>query len=321
MYVEKTMTRIEKALDNLLIHSKGEIKSRIDQVSFDVKVEETRAVAYCYCLRVDANGNLRLKDLIEFIDEKIVEYAIPLKEINEAKKYFDETGSPAKVQRLRKKAENLFTDLEKTGEGGEILLYILVQEFLKLPQLISKMSLKTSGKLHYQGADGIHVGYDKSTNRLNLFWGESKMYSSVNDAMDKCLKSIKSYLLDPISSSSVHERDMQLITSNINSNINDSELEDILVRYFDKDDDLSNQLEYKGLCFIGFDSDKYPNGGMQKTTEEIKDDLQKEVSKWYKSLSKKIKSHVNLELKEIHVFLMPFPSVAEFRKFYLNEIK
>ena len=315
------MTRIEKALDNLLVRSKGEIKSRIEEVSFNVKIEDTETIGYCHCLKVDANGNLRLPDLIEFIDEKIVEYAIPLKEIDEAKKYYEETGSPAKFQRLRKKAENLFTDLEKTGEGGEILLYILVQEFLKLPQLISKMTLKTSGQMHYQGADGIHVSYNDLENKLNLFWGESKMYANMNDAMNECLKSIKAFLLDPISANSVQERDIHLITSNITSNVNNTELENMLVRYFDKDDDLSNSVEYKGLCFIGFDSDKYPTINIQKTTEEIKNDLQNEISKWYKSLSKKIKSHAKLEFKEMHVFLMPFPSVAKFREYYLKEIK
>src|SRR5690606_35637619 len=196
------MTRIEKALNNLLISSKGEIKSRIEEVSFNIKIQNTETIGYCHCLKVDGNGNLRLPDLIEFIDEKIVEYAIPLKEIEEAKKYLEDTGSPLKFQRLRKKAENLFTDLEKTGEGGEILLYILVQEFLKLPQLISKMSLKTSGQLHYQGADGIHVSFNSIENKLNLFWGESKMYANMNDAMNECFKSIKGFLLDSISAKS-----------------------------------------------------------------------------------------------------------------------
>lgn len=315
------MTRIEKALDNLLIRSKGEIKSRIEEVSFNVKIEDTETIGYCHCLKVDGNGNLRLQDLIEFLDEKIVEYAIPLMEIDEARKYLVDTGSPLKFQRLRKKAENLFTNLEKTGEGGEILLYILVQEFLGLPQLISKMSLKTSGQLHYQGADGIHVSYNSLENKLNLFWGESKMYADINDAMRECIKSIKSFLLDPISAKSVQERDIHLITSNITKNVNNPELEDLLVRYFDKDDDLSNNVEYKGLCFIGFDSDKYPTTNMLRTTEEIKSDLQSEISKWYKSLSKKIKSHAKLELKEMHIFLMPFPSVAKFREYYLKEIK
>src|SRR5690606_34993601 len=122
----------------------------------------------------------------------------------------------------------------KTGEGGEILLYILIQEFLKIPQLISKMSLKTSGALHYQGADGIHVKYDEKNDLLNLYWGEAKMYKNFNDAVKECILGIKNFLLELYSSSSVQERDLQLLTSNITNNVDDEELENILVRYFDK---------------------------------------------------------------------------------------
>lgn len=313
--------RIEDAIGRLLIGSKGEVKSRLAEVVSFVKLEETSTTCHCYCLKVDANNNLRLHDLVDFIDEKILEYAIPKKEIDEAKQYMTETGSTAKIVRLRKKAEGLFTDLEKTGEGGEILLYILVQEFLKIPQLISKMSLKTSGQLHYQGADGIHVDYDATNSLLNLYWGESKMYSSMNDAMTNCMTSIGAYLLDPLSSTSVQERDLQLITANISVNVNDPELEDALVRYFDKDDDMSNNIVYKGLCFIGFDIDNYPTASVIKTTEHVVEEIKKEIVAWHKTLSKKIKGHASLDIKEIHVFLMPFPSVAEFRNIYLEKIK
>lgn len=313
--------RIEDAINRLLINSKGEIKSRLAEVVSHVNLTDTSTVCHCYCLKVDANNNLRLNDLIDFIDEKILEYAIPKKEIDEAREYLAQTNSTAKIVRLRKKAEGLFTDLEKTGEGGEILLYILVQEFLKIPQLISKMSLKTSGQLHYQGADGIHVNYDSSNCTLNLYWGESKMYSNMNDAIGKCMESLKGFLLDPQSSSSVQERDLQLITANISANVNDPDLEDALVRYFDKDDDMSNSIVYKGLCFIGFDIGNYPAANIQKTTEMVIEEIKKEIQEWQAILVKKIKKHTNLELKEIHVFLLPFPSVAEFRKIYLETIK
>lgn len=315
------MARLDEALDRFFIQSRGEINSRIEEVAFCVNVSETQAKAYCYCLKFDANGNLRLKDLIDFIDTKIIEYAIPKKEIDEAKQYFIETNSPSKIEALKKKAKGLFTDLEKTGEGGEILLYILTQEYLKLPQLISKMSLKTSGQLHYQGADGIHVKYDKNTDRLNLYWAEAKMYQDLNTAITNCFDSLKGFLLDPQGYSSIQERDIQLITSNIQANVNDDELENILVRYFDKDDDLSNKIIYKGICFIGFDYGKYPSeNDLHSTTESIKRAILAEHDKWYDTLSKKIKSHVNLDSKEIHIFLMPFPSVSEFRDYYLKTI-
>lgn len=319
---EKLMTRIDKAIDNLLVKSEGEIKSRIEEISFDIGIDNTKAKAHCYCLKIDGNGHVRIRDLVDYIDEKIVEYAIPKREIDEAGEYYNRTGSFSKVQKLRKKAIKLFTDLEKTGEGGEILLYILIQEFLKLPQLISKMSLKTSGRLHYQGADGIHVKYDNDSNNLNLYWAEAKMYKDLNDAISECFKSLHGFLLEPYGYGSTQERDIHLITSNIQDNINNPELEDLLVRYFDLDDDLSNNIIYKGICFIGFDCNKYPsNEDLSQTTASLKAIIETEHLKWHKRLGANIQKHANLESKEIHVFLMPFPSVEEFRKYYLDTIQ
>lgn len=314
------MDRIEKAIDNLLVGSCGEIGSRLEQVSFDIEIEGTLSKGYCHSLKVDANGELRLQDLIEYIDTRLVDYAIPKKEIDEATEYLIDKGSTAKVDALKKKAKTLFTDLERTGEGGEILLYILVLEYLKIPQLISKMSLKTSGQVHYQGADGVHVKFDHKNDRLNLFWGESKMYKSMSSAMNDCLSSVKDYLLDAQSAESVQQRDLHLITSNITANINDEDLENALVRYFDKDDNLSNNIEYKAVCFIGFDRKIYKKDGVYKTTTEIKTTIESQVSEWYETLGSKIKAYDRLHLKEMHVFLMPFPSVEEFRKHFLSEI-
>jgi hypothetical protein len=316
------MDRIEKALDELFIKTKGEINSRLEQVSFGIDIKDTQAKGYCYCLKTDGNGNLRTRDLVDFIDSKIVEYAIPKKEIDNAKQYLEETGSPRMYSVLRNKAKKLFTNLEKTGEGGEILLYIMTQEFLRLPQLISKMSLKTSNNVHYHGADGIHVKYDKDTDSLNLYWAEAKMHKRLSDAISECFISLKGFLLDTYGHESTQERDIQLITSHISENINNEELEDLLVRYFDKDDDLSNKLIYKGICFLGFDYDKYPDeNDLTKTTNIIKESIELEHKKWYNNLSNKIKSHINLDSKEIHIFLLPFPSVEQFRNYYLEAIK
>lgn len=313
--------RIDEALKRLLIDTNGEIKSRLAEVVTHVSVTDTQTKSHCYCLKVDANNNLRLNDLIEYIDDKILEYAIPKKEIDDAKDFLNRTGSPSKITRLRKKAETLFTDLDQTGEGGEILLYILVQELLKIPQLISKMSLKTSGQLHYQGADGIHVDFDPVKETLNLYWGEAKMYSNMGDAMRECMDSLKAFILDPLSSASAQARDLQLITANIQANVNDPDLENALVRYFDIDDDMSNNIVYKGICFIGFDIANYPNAKNLKTTEQVIAEIQQGIDAWHTTLAKKVKKHANLEMKEIHVFLLPLPSVAEFRKIYLETIK
>ena len=314
------MDWIEDAIDRLLITSEGEINSRLEKISIDILVANTKAVAHCYCVKLDGNGNVRWKELVDFMAEQIVEYSIPRKEILDAKEYFDRTGSPSKIVRLKAKASSLFTDIKTTGEGGEMLLYILVKEFLKIPQLISKMSLKTSGNVHYHGVDGIHVKYNDSSKSLELYWGESKMYADLNSAIKNCIESLKGFLIDTLGAGSVQERDLQLISSNLDVNVADVDLENLLVRYFDKDDDLSNNVIYKGICFVGFDYGKYPNQPRTKTMDEVKKEISYELSAWINSVGDRILEHSKLEAYEISFFLIPFPSVQEFRDYFIQTL-
>jgi hypothetical protein len=314
------MNWIENAIKALLIDGEGEIHSRIEKLGTELVIDGTQALGYCYCIKLDGQGNPRTQDLIEFVATKIIDYSIPKKLQDEAIEHLNRTGSSSKILELEKKAKVLFTGLDKTGEFGEMLLYTLVQEILELPQLISKMSLKTSGKLHYQGADGIHVKFDPKDETLALYWGESKMEKSLNDAVKHCFESLKGFLLDTFGHDSTQTRDLELITQNLNENINNPQLENALVRYFDLDDDLSNKLKYKGVCFVGFDSSQYPSNPLEKTLAEIKALFSSEMNDWLKKGGKHIKSHVNLEKFEIHVFLIPLPSVQKFRDKFLELI-
>jgi hypothetical protein len=314
------MDWISKAIDNLLIKGKGELNSRLECLGTNMKISGTEALGYCYAVKLDGQGNPRVNDLVELIATKIVDYSIPKKLKDEAVKYLTETGSTSKIIELENMAKTLFTDLEKTGEFGEMLLYTLTQEVLGLPQLISKMSLKTSGKLHYQGADGVHVKYDEKENALSLYWGESKMEQNLGTALKHCFDSLKGFLTDAHGYKSTQNRDLQLITSNINDNINDKKLEEHLVRYFDLDDEMSNSLLYKGICFVGFDSKQYPNKPLEKEMAELIKEFNSKTNEWLKSAGTKL-SNVNLEKFELHVFLIPFPSVQEFRDHFLTLLR
>ncbi|MBI1286743.1 MAG: DUF1837 domain-containing protein [Flavobacteriales bacterium] len=314
----KAMSWIEDAINELVISQEGKINSRIACLEKDLEIPETEAIAHCYCVKLDGQGNPRTKDLVDFIATKIVDYSIPKKSIDEAKESFIRTNSTDKILELQAKAKMLFTDLKQTGELGEMLLYVLVQEVLGFPQLISKMSLKTSGKLHYQGADGIHVHFDSKDDTLSLYWGESKMEKTLNSGLTNCFNSLKGFLLDTYGSGSVQERDLMLITQNIFDNTNNPKLEDAIVKYFDLDDDASNKLKYKGVCFVGFDSKHYPSNPHEKTLADIKKLFEAEIESWLKTSGSKIKNHVNLEKFEIHVFLIPFPSVEDLRNQFLK---
>lgn len=78
---------------------------------------------------------------------------------------------------MHHEAIGTFTDLSNTGEGGEMLLYLLAERFLKVPQVLCKMDLKTDSHMHYHGADGVYASVNEG-GLLKLFWGESKVYAS-----------------------------------------------------------------------------------------------------------------------------------------------
>ena len=308
--------RVQRAITNLVTSDSGKVWSRLEKIVEKTPIPSSNCMGYCYSIKTDANGNLRTKDLIEFLDTKVVDYSIPKKQINDATKVLLEDNSTSKILELGKIAKGLFTDLKKTGEGGEFLLYLLIIEVLGHPQLLSKMPLKTSGKMHYQGVDGVHFSCSSEDNSLSLYWGESKMYKNIKTGVKDCLESLQQYLTDPISNDSVQTRDIHLISSNIAANVDAPHLEEFLLKFFDKDNDFSNNVIYKGACLVGFDADIYET----KSSETIKSLAEGQIDEWINVIEKRFKKMPKIQSKEIHFFLLPCSSVEEFRKLFLKEV-
>ncbi|WP_306309964.1 HamA C-terminal domain-containing protein [Gluconacetobacter sacchari] len=88
----------------------------------------------------------------------VTNYAIPRAKMADAKARDERWNSGEAVAALHEEAKRSFTDLALTGEGGEMLLFLLAERFLKLPQILCKMDLKTDTRLHYHGADGVYAG-------------------------------------------------------------------------------------------------------------------------------------------------------------------
>ena len=310
---------IEEALNNLVRGSQGELKAFLNECCFQKIIDKTGAYLHCYHVALDGNGRPRVEDFIEFIATKLVDYSIPRTEFDKAAEYLKKYSSDSELAKLRAKAEALFTDLWNTGEGGELLLYILVQELLQIPQLLCKMPLKTSARMHYHGVDGIHAKFDSTTGLLALYWGESKLYKNVDEAIKECFTSLKGYLLDPSGAGGAQERDINLVKDNLD--LNDEQLENALVDYFDKNHPKYNQVNYRGVCLIGFDSDKYPLKPNSMTLEDLHKLVSAKVTEWLTSAQKELLAHTPLESFEIHVFMIPFPSVEDFRQKFLNALK
>ncbi|MEW4264502.1 DUF1837 domain-containing protein [Priestia megaterium] len=310
---------LEQYIQSLLRGNGEELSAYLTQVDTHQQVFETKAVTRCYMVSSDGQHLPRIDDLALRIAFFLLDYAVPRSEIDKAKLLDEQQNTTIHTVQLKRKAKKLFTELKKTGEGGELLLYLLIQSVLRLPQALSKMSLKTSGQLHYQGADAIHLGYDKPTQKLSLYWGEAKLYQSIDSAINECFKSLSPYLIGQNGINDARERDLQLLMTNID--LANPDLENAILNYLDPNHPSFNSLEYRGACLIGYNVDSYCSEPFAKEQSIVLNEITQSFTNWLSKLNTGIKKHNHLDKFSLDVFLVPFPSVQAFRDSFLEAIK
>jgi hypothetical protein len=109
-----------------------------------------------------------------------VEYAIPREKIEKAKARDEKYGQSNALIALFEIAKQTFTHLKNSGEGSELLVFLLAERFLKLPQVLCKMDLKTASGVHFHGCDGVYAQIDGD--KLALYWGGSRRSMAIQPA-------------------------------------------------------------------------------------------------------------------------------------------
>ncbi len=316
--MEEINRSIAKSLDKILINHDNAIWSRLDKIIEKKRILHNDSICYIYTIKQDINGKYLVEELAEYLCHRVAEYVTPLKERKRAQDKDAKAGEGSfyHTSKLISQAKSLFIQNDRSGELGELLLWVLATDVLKLPQLINKMFLKTSSSMHVHGSDGIHVGYNVETGVMSLYWGEAKMYSSFDSALKNCLDSVQDFLAED---GSRRQRDIELISANLDETIIDPKIEKMWADYFDKDKPASNFLKHCAICFIGFDDEKYCLPcNLQQPPESY---FQKEITHWIDKLEGKLANTEIFEGKELHFFLMPLKSVQTFRKTFLNFIR
>ena len=190
-------------------------------------LDQTHATCRCHFVRVDPQGTPRVPALVNMLSDQIVDYCIPRTRFNEALEHAVRTNSADKMLQLQREARGLFTKIKTSGEGGELLLYALLEIALGLPQILCKMPLKTNQQVHYHGVDGVHA-QALDDGKLAVYWGEAKLYADVNAAIDAAMSSLAPFLLD--AGDGAAQRDVLLLRDHADAG--DDELTAALVRYF-----------------------------------------------------------------------------------------
>ena len=280
----------------------------------DVIVTGQSVKVHCHCLAIDGNGRVQLSRLAVFMRNAAAIYALPRSKIAEAKARDARFNSTEAVAELVERAKRSFTDLATTGEGGEMLLYLLAERFLKLPQILCKMDLKTDSRVHYHGADGVYAGITPE-GVLKLYWGESKVYATAAAALSSCLDSLAPYLIEPDHEGSERERDLLLLSDK--ADLTDERLTSALRKYFDRSSPMSNRVRYCGVALVGFGVPFYPSEGASAMADEIAEAAKTALVQWVSKVGEGVVKN-KLETLEIEFFCVPLPSSQGFRDIFLE---
>jgi len=176
------------------------LSSRIRTAEHDVTTDHRHLnLRLHYPALRDAHATV--EELIQTITLFLVHFSLPRKQVEAVYASQENMASPFQrhqaISRLEQEARSLFIRARKssqrTVEAGELLLYLLTEWMLEAPQIIAKMSLKTSAQMPVHGSDGIHVRFDSEAGRLILYSGEAKLHSDLGQAIKSAIESIKVY--------------------------------------------------------------------------------------------------------------------------------
>lgn len=303
-------------LQSIVAGDPEELDVHLQLVERDVPVEGCQVRLHCHCLTVDGNGRVRPQRLAEFMRNAIVDYAIPKTRIEQARERDAKYKSLSASSALHREAVSVFTDLSNTGEGGEMLLFLLAERFLGLPQVLCKMDLKTDSHMHYHGADGVYAAVTDA-GLLKLYWGESKIYGDATSAIRDCLNSLAPFLTEIDHEGAGRERDLMLLSDK--ADLSDPRLTEAFKKYFDRNSPMSNRVEYCGVALVGFDADFYPADDVKAVADEIAEIAKAQMENWLKNISNRVVIE-KLETFDIEFFCVPIPSADGFREAFLTAL-
>lgn len=121
---------------------KDALEAVLVTVSDQELVDDTKLLVNCHHVALDGSCLPRLTDLTDNLARWVQEYVIPRSTLQKA-----DNSAPhirrRKEAALRQQALETFKKNGISGEQGELLMFVIAEAILGLPQLLCKMDLKT----------------------------------------------------------------------------------------------------------------------------------------------------------------------------------
>lgn len=272
------------------------------------------------------DGLPAIDEFLDYLKWQMVPFCLPRRDRLRVKQMVDATNDVAERSRLIvgefEKARELFIKAQKqqkkAGEPGELILFVLLEWALRAPQLISKMYLKTSTEMPVHGSDGIHVGMDSDGKTLLLFFGESKLHADLSGGLSAAFDSIKEFREED----GKEKREIDIVRDHMNLGEDQQTLKQALLEYLDPytGKEKANLRRHVFACFLGFDYDKYAEV-RKLSPEKVEEEFCKLFQQRIGDALGMIKSRLGkdgMDVVNFEFFLIPFPSVEEFRKAFFK---
>jgi hypothetical protein len=304
---------------SLLRRDWSRLSSRVRTLAHDITTPCARLnLRLHYPALQDARATVA--ELVYVIRLFIPHFCLPRKEVDDL---YAKRGTLAdfdyhvELTALNGRALNLFMRAEaakgRSGEAGELLLYLLTEWLLEAPQIVAKMSLKTSRDMPVHGADGIHVKYVPETQRLIVYSGEAKLYGDVGDAIRSAISSIS----DALSPTKL-DRELALVRRDLDFSGLSADAREALLGYLNPWDERSNHRIDAVTCLLGFDFAGYEGLQGETDAEEIFRGLALEQLSRTSASFARAMADAGMGDRAVELFLLPLPSVAAFRSLFLE---
>lgn len=272
---------------------------------------QTKTNLHVHVLRVE-NGNFDLPGLYRELKNNSVAYV--LSRLNYKKALED----PGRMMEVAAKVQAQFRiPDEKSGEGGEVILYSLLEGHLGAPKVLSKMELKTNSDHYVYGSDGVHL-LRTAENAYQLIFGESKMYADTGGVGTSVKLGIKAAFE---SVGKVHDEGFDFDTWLVQSELLKEELDEdklealsaILLPSAGGGDDAIKKHNAFGI-FVGYEIDVSDMKPEDLELDEMEAELRKRATDAITAQHDLIKDEVTkrgLGVYPIHLYATPFAKRGE----------
>lgn len=261
---------------------------------------------HLHVLRVQ-NGDFDLPGLYRVLKNNSVAYV--LSRLN----YQKALGDLGKMMEVATKVQSQFRMPDgNAGEGGEVILYSMLEGHLGAPKVLSKMELKTSSGHYVHGSDGVHLlRIDENT--YQLIFGESKMYGDAGTVGASAKRGIQAAFK---SVGQVHDEgfdfDTWLVQSELlKENVDEANLamlSAILLPSASGGADAIKKHNAFGL-FVGYEIDVTDLKAEDMELDEIEAELKKRATEAITAQHDLIKKEITdrgLGIYPIHIYALPF---------------